>query len=331
MSIFKEEWSEERKSSFDDVELHSPKGPDDAGNRGGPVPYKRRSAGLWTALVALAALVGALAAYGYWAVSSQNGQLAWLPGLSKSISSMRERTGALESSLKEWSSKQEKLSAALRKLNAGFESGLRSVRQHADKLVADASRKEHAELDQRTAVLNAQIAEVASRQRTNQTHLARLDKEMAGQRQALASIKDSSGQQMEALQQQQVSTQGEIASINNLLSTDEVDFEAEKNQDTEIVSGVSLHLTGTDISHQRYAGWVWLAGSRRRIWVHAQTVETPLVFYPEAGGEAYEMVVTRVNPKEVAGYMLVPSDAKAHGTDVASNRKPITRPGPDGF
>jgi len=89
--------------------------------------------------------------------------------------------------------------------------------------------------------------------------------------------------------------------------------------------GVSLHLTGTDISHQRYAAWVWIAASRRRIWVRSQTVETPLVFYPKAGGEAYELVITKVNPREVAGYMLVPSNSGIKGTDVASNTKHIKR------
>ena len=330
MSVFNEKWNEERKSSFDDIRLGSLQGDDETAS-GGVASYKRRHTGLWTALVALAVVVGALAAYGYWALNSETGQLASLPGLSKSISSIRERTDALENSLKDWSSSQEKLSAALHKLNAGFESRLRGVRRHADEIVAAASQRERAELDQRTAALNAKIAEVSARQRADQTHLAQLDKDMASQRQELASVKDSSGRQMAALQQQQISTQGQVASINNLLSTDQVDFEAEKNQDTEIVSGVSLHLTRTDISHQRYGAWIWLAGSRRTIWVHSQTIETPIVFYPQAGGEAYELVVTRVNPKEVAGYMLVPSSSKADGPDVASNRKPATKPGQGGL
>ncbi len=322
---------EQRRPRFDDIELDSSETEDDFRYSNDPVVYKRRNVGLWTAFVLLTAVVAAIAAYGYWAMYSQSSQLAWLPGLSKSISSLGERTDGLENNLKDWASKQKELSAALQNLKAGFASQLRSVREHADQLVAESSQKQRAELDQRTATLKSQIEDVSSRQRADQVHMAKLDEEMASQHQELASVRESSNQQIASLQQQQVSTQGQIASINNTLSTDEVDFEAEKNQDTAIVPGVSLHLTGTDVSHQRYAAWVWLAGSRRRIWVRSQTVETPLVFYPKAGGEAFELVITRVNRREVAGYMLVPSDSGSKGTDVASNTKHIKRQGGEDF
>lgn len=322
---------EQRRPRFDDVELDSPEAGDGFSYGGGPAQYKRRTRGLWTAFVLLAAFVAAIAAYGYWALYTQNSQLAWLPNLKKSISSIGERTDTLESSLKDWASKQEKLSATLHSLKAGFASQLRSVREYADQVVAQASQKQRAELDQRTAALKTQIDEVAARQRADQIHMAKLDEQMASQHQELASVRESSSRQIASLQQQQVSTQGQIASINDALSTDQVNFEAEKNQDTEIVPGVSLHLTGTDISHQRYAAWVWLAGSRRRIWVRSQTVAAPLVFYPKDGGDAYELVVTRVNPGDVAGYMLVPSDSKAGGTDAAANHNPARLPGSGGM
>jgi len=322
---------EQRRPRFDDVELDSPEAADGFSYGGAPVQYKRRTRGLWTAFVLLAALVAAIAAYGYQVAYSQNSQLAWLPNLKKSVASISERTDTLASNLKDWASKQEELSATLHNLKAGFASQLRSVREHADQVVAAASQKQRAELDQRTAALKAQINEVESRQRADQIHMAKLDEEMAGQHQQLASVRESSSRQIASLQQQQVSTQGEVASINDALSTDQVDFEAEKNQDTEIVPGVSLHLTGTNISHQRYAAWVWLAGSRRRIWVRSQTVAAPLVFYPKDGGKAYELVVTRVNPRDVVGYMLVPSDSKAGRTDAAANHNPARRPAPGGM
>lgn len=326
-----EDRREQRRPRFDDIELDSPETRGDFRYSDDPVVYKRRNVGLWTAFVLLTALVAAIAAYGYWAVYNQNNQLAWLPGLSKSISSIGGRTDALENNLKDWASKQKELRAALQNLRAGFASQLHSVREHADQLVAEASQKQRADLDQRTAALKAQIENVASRQRADQVQMARLDDEMASQHQELASVRESSNQQIASLQQQQISTQGQIASINNTLSTDQVDFEAAKNQDTAIVPGVSLHLTGTDVSHQKYAAWVWLAGSRHRIWVRSQTIETPLVFYTKPGGEAYELVITRVNPREVAGYMLVPSSSGVGGADVASNSKHITRPGAGGF
>lgn len=326
-----EDRREQRRPRFDDIELDSPETYDDFRYDEGLPVYNRRNVGLWTAFFVLAVVVGVLAAYGYWAMNSQNGQLAWLPDLSKSISSIRERTDGLENNLKDWASKQKELSGTLQNLRAGFASQLRSVREHSDQLVAESSKQQRAELDQRATALKSQIEDVASHQRADQIHMAKLDEEMASQHQELASVRESSNRQIASLQQQQISTQGQIASINNTLSTDQVDFEAEKNQDTAIVPGISLHLTGTDVSHQKYAAWVWLAGSRRRIWVRSQTIETPLVFYPKAGGEAFELVITTVKGGEVAGYMLVPSNSGTNGPDVASNSKHITRPGGEDF
>jgi hypothetical protein len=65
--------------------------------------------------------------------------------------------------------------------------------------------------------------------------------------------------------------------------------------------------------------------------VRGQTVAAPLVFYPKDGVEAYELVVTRVNPRDVVGYVLVPSDSRAGGTDAAVNRKPARQPASGGM
>jgi hypothetical protein len=330
MISIKEGWDTNKKPRLEDVELRSPG--KRAGNEYRDVHtyHTRGRTGLWTAFVLLTVVLGVLAASGYWLLRNQNAQISWLPVLSKSVSSLRDRTSALEASLKEGSSKQEVLAATVQKLNSGWEARLKGVRLYAAELVGHAIAKEHAELNQRTAAINAQVAGVKSSQQTDQVHLAQLEKDLASTRQELASVRDGNSSQLAALQGQQASTRDEIASLNDVLSTDQVDFEVQKDRDQEIVPGISFRLTGTDIAHQRFRGWVWLQGSAHRVWFRRQAVESPVVFYPQSGSEAYELVVTRVNRKDAVGYLLMPSGSNKQAA-VASNIKPQTRAGKNGL
>lgn len=318
MTPVKDRWSAEYKTTFDDVEIHLPEEWENDQHTDVPVYHKRRSAALWTAVASLAVVLAVMAAYGYSVLSNQNTQLAWLPGMIKSISAVRNRTNGLETSLKQWSAKQENLSARVQKLDTGWESGLNSARQHAAILVNSAFQKEHAELIQRAAVLNSQIAEMTSRQRTEQARVSQLEKQLTSTQQELASVRESYTRELAALQQKQISNHRAIATVGNKLSTAQVNFEAPKNHDAAIVPGVSLHLTGTDVTHQRFRGWLFLTGKRQKIWVRHQAVEIPLVFYPAPGDEAYELVVTRVERKAVSGYMLVPGSSKSQPANVVS-------------
>lgn len=327
MGPVKEKWSEEYTPILDDIEIHPP----DEWESDVPVYHKRRRAGLWTAIAVLTVALAVLAAYGYSVISQHDAELGWLSTRLGSISAVRAQANRLEASLKDWTGRQNNLAAQVQKMDGRWKSSLNSVRLQAAQLVANAYQKGHDELNQRTAILNAQIAEMASRQYAQQVHIAQLEKELAGTRQELASAKANYNRELASLQTQEVSSQREIASLDNTLSTDQVDFEATKNRDEEIVHGVSLHLTATDLAHQRFRGWIWLAESRRTIWVGSHPIDRPVVFYPNSGGEAYELVVTRVAPKEVAGYLLVPSSTNGQQADVASISKPISRSGRSSF
>jgi predicted nucleic acid-binding Zn-ribbon protein len=331
MTPVKDRWTAEYKRTFDDVEINPPEEWEIEPTSDIPVYHKRRSAALWTALAVLAVALAVLAAYGYSVMSSQNSQLAWLPSLAKSISALGTKTAGLETNMKEWGAKQDRLAAQVKNLGTGWQARLDDVRQHADALVASTYQKEREELNQRMAMLNSQIAEMSTQQHADRVQMARLEQELASTRQELAAAREQSAREIADVREQQISNQRELASINSTLSTDQVNFEAQKDHDEEIVPGVTLHVTRTDVSHQKFGGWIWLAENGRRIWVRRQAIEAPVVFYPKAGGEAYELVITRVSQKDVAGYMLVPGTAASRSADVASNSQPTTSPGEDSF
>lgn len=312
-------WRVDQKPSFEDVEIRVPEEWENDHRIDEPVYHRRPSAGLWTALASLAVVVAVMAAYGYSVLSNQNDQLAWLPGLIKSVSAVRDRTNGLEASVKQWSGRQEQLATKVQQLGSGWQAGLNGVREHAASLVNKAYQKEHAELSQREAALDARIVEMASRQQAEQNHVAQLEKQLTSTRQELASVRESYTRELAALQLRQISNQRAIVAVGKKLSTGQVNFEASKNHDAAIVPGVTLHLTATNTSHQRFRGWILLAGKGQKIWVRRQAVETPIVFYPVPGGEAYELVVTRVERKSVAGYMLVPGSSEGQSASVASD------------
>lgn len=310
---------------FEDTETHlSDEEWDDSHSNDMPIYHKRRTAGLWTALATLAVALAVVAGYGYSVINEHNTELAWLSGRQDSFSAFRGRMTRLESGLNGWKTRQASLAIHVKNLDAGFNSGLKKVRLGAAALVANTYQREQEALDQRTADLNQQIAQMMSQERTQQVHMAQLERELASTRQELATVRETYTRQLAALQEQQISSQRKLASIDNRLSTDQVDFSAAKNKDEEIVPGITLHLTRTNTAHQRFQGWIRLMETNRRIWVRGNPIERPVVFYPEAGGEAFELVITRVNQKGAAGYLLVPGDSRSQQANVASGIKSLT-------
>lgn len=289
-----------------------------------PAYHKRRTAGFWTALASLAVALAVAAGYGYSVISRQNNKLAWLSGRMHSLSAIPAHVTRLESGLNEWTARQASLAVHVKHLEAGFKSGLKDVRLDAAVLAANAVQKSQEALDQRTAVLNQQIAEMISRQHNQQTHIARLEEELASTRRELVSIRETSARELAALQEQQISSQRKLASIDKRLSTDQIVFSAAKNKDEEIAPGITLHLTHTNTSHQSFQGWIHLTATNRRIWIRGNPIERPVFFYSEVGGKAYELVITRVNQKGAAGYLLAPSDSRGRQANISSASQSLT-------
>jgi hypothetical protein len=331
MGPVKEKWSVENATPIDGTEIHSFEEWDGDQSIDSLAYHRRGSAGLWTALAALAVALVVAAVYGYSVVSQHNSELMWLSGRMSSLGGLGDRADRIEQRFNDWRAKQASLAVQVQKMDADWKSGLDDVRLRAAAVVGSAVQKENSDVNLRTAALNAHIDEILSRQRADQVLVAQLERELANTRQELASTKVAYDRELAELRQQQVVSQQAVASLNNELSTDQLNFEVAKNRDEEVVHGVSLHLSGTDLAHQKFRGWIWMAGSGRRIWLHDHPAELPVTFYPKPDGVAYELVVTKVGPEDVAGYLLIPSDTNSQQEDVASNSKPITRFGEGAF
>jgi hypothetical protein len=331
MGPVKEKWSVEYTPPIDDTENHSFEEWESDQSIDSLVYHRRGTAGLWTALAVLAVAMVVAAAYGYSVVSQHNTELMRLSGRMSSLGALHDRVDRIETRFNDWNARQASLVAQVQKVNTDWKSGVDEVRLRTAALVGSVRQRENNDLNLRTAALDAHMDEIVSRLHADQAVIAQLGRELASTRQELAYAKAAYTRELAELRQQQAVSQQEVSSLNNVLSTDQVAFEVAKNRDDEIVQGVSLHLSGTDLAHQKFRGWIWIAGSRRRIWVRNHPAELPLAFYPKPDGVAYELVVTKVGPENVAGYLLIPSDTNSQQQDVATNIKPATRPGEGAF
>jgi hypothetical protein len=331
MGPVKEKWSVEYALPLDETEIRPVEEWEGEHSIDTFVDHRRGTAALWTALAVLAVALAVAVAYGYSVISKQNAQLTWVSGRMSSLGAMHGRVESLETLLNRAEVRQAMLAARVQNVDSDWRSGLDEVRLHSAGLVANARQSMDRDLNQRTAALNSKIGGITDRQHAQLEHIAQLESQLANTQRELSSAKAEYTSNLAALRQQQISNLQQIYSLNNALSTDQVDFEAGKNQDAEIAHGVALHLTGTDRAHQKFRGWIQIEGGRRTIWVRNHPAELPVVFYPKAGGEAYELVVTKVNQDAVAGYLLVPGENGSLQQDVASNSKPNPTSAPEAF
>jgi LPXTG-site transpeptidase (sortase) family protein len=82
-------------------------------------------------------------------------------------------------------------------------------------------------------------------------------------------------------------------------------FQVNVQHSRELVPGVLLRISRTDVSHRRVSGWMWVNSARRTIWLRDQKTLEPLVFYSHQEGKRREMMITRVTRSSVTGYLVL--------------------------
>jgi hypothetical protein len=92
------------------------------------------------------------------------------------------------------------------------------------------------------------------------------------------------------------------AQIENPPTPGRVTFSVPMNHSRQLIPGISLGVTATDTGRQRMNGWMWLMPDRRTIWLRDQR-QGPVVFYGHEDGKRRELVITRVTPNSVTGYL----------------------------
>jgi hypothetical protein len=274
------------------------------------IDTKQSSGRPWASLAVLAVALLVVAGVGYTALKRNSAQFARFSGLMDSLAAMRQHVSGIENRLNAWKGEHQALVERMKKLDDEFRSGLLQARKQTQAMILEAEDRLQQELDQRTQVLAARLAQTEAAQQNDRARMAKLESEVASAHQELAAFRQAHQQQLASLRRQEAADHNELASIDHMLQTDQVSFEAEKNRNEDIVPGVSLRVTGTNVQYQRFSGYIWFGPDRRTIWIRGQGADRPVVFYSRGNNQAYELVVTRVNRNGTVGYLLLPAGAE---------------------
>lgn len=278
--------------------------------------------GPWIAIGVLAAGVSGLCWYGA-TLRHAPAVLAQFPALQQSFESMNARLAATESKIKNWDGNQQELEAQVAKLHIEMTSRVRAATKQAQSLNAKLYKQLHEEMAAQTLGIATQISRLESAGETEhatveelQTALGALREQAAQQAGELRKVKNeldrdsaNHGQQLAALAEQMGSKTREVAALSKKLDVKRVDFEVTRNHTGPLTDEISLSVTGTDVSHRRITGWMWVMPDRRTIWLHGQGAQQPVVFYGYQDGKRRELVITNVARDSVTGYLLLPGDS----------------------
>ncbi len=264
---------------------------------------------MWAAVVLLALALAGVTGYGYLAVRQNGMALSQLPSMSQLLGTLQRRTDATEARLRDlagdWSSLAEQVAA----LSTRMHSSLENARKHSEELILREQERIEAEMAERDQRFNARLAQVESEQQVENKQLAQVQdwvhKNFEGFRQEIATQRENSGRDLRALREDIGQSRSDVQSLARKLEPQRVDFEAAKNKEQELVPGIALTVTRTDVRYQRFEGYLELMEDSRTLWLSKVAAQQAVPFYLKQGGQPYDLVVTTVNRNGVAGYLLV--------------------------
>jgi hypothetical protein len=273
----------------------------------------------WIALTLVLAAVIGLGWYFYPSLSQAPALLAQFPGLQKAFGDMGSRLTTTEGKLQDWLASQHELQQRVADLQKETESRFRYARQQAGELRAELSKRIHGEVLAQTQVLETKVAKLEAKGEADQALIAKLQTDLAALRQETekqAAQLDGVHNQIEhdgANRDQQIASLNDqvgrenrdVQDLNQKLAVKRVDFEVTRNHSRDLGDGISLGITGTDVSHRRVTGWVWVMPDRRTVWLHGQGAQEPVVFYGLRDGKRKELVITNVTRDSISGYLLL--------------------------
>lgn len=285
--------------------------------------------------VAMALLAGAVAAGYYYSRPIQEkyqGILAQWPALQQSVSAMSVRMNALENNVRAWAGDRQVLEGRMTKLESQAGQTLRAAKKQAEETALALERRLEARTNRRLDAVESRVdqldGEQEAAQQQDSARLARLEQDVATLRQdatrQIATVRHEGraelvqvDQKVAGLGQRLDRNRRDLDAVSGELGRERVAFEVSKNHSRELVPGISLGVTRTDVRYRKFDGWVWLLPDRRTVWVKGQGAQQPVVFYSKLDHRPYELVITHVAGKSVAGYLVTPRGKQPEGTSIS--------------
>ena len=263
-------------------------------------------------MILVFAVVGA-SAYLYLALRNNNITLSQVPELLQYTTTLGGRMDATEAKLRDLAVNWDGLTNHLAELDRKVDSSLRATRNQTRELVGEAAARLQAELDQQGQVVDARLNNVESMHRQDRAQLAQLNDQLRGQvaglRDQLTAAQESTGRDLANLQEQVRDDQGNLHTLAQQLQRNKVSFEAANNSPCELAPGVTLTVLKTDVTYQRFRGYISLTNEGKTLWLNDLSAKEAVDLYAEQFSRPYSLIVTTVSKDGVVGYLLLPAGA----------------------
>jgi hypothetical protein len=82
------------------------------------------------------------------------------------------------------------------------------------------------------------------------------------------------------------------------------DFEVSEDQAREVIPGVHMTISHTDVEHQQVSGWLYLQNEHRVLWLKNHGLLRPITVYGVDDNKPRDIVLTRVHNNDAVGYVL---------------------------
>ena len=285
---------------------------------------------LWSAVSVLSLALICVMGYVYLALRQNNISLSQLPGPRPVFAALGGRMNSAEASLRDLTANWNGLSERVDKLDHKIGSTLAVARRQTQERIAQAEGHMRAEMDKQARMTDARLARVESDQAEQTARLAQvqdqlqkqaqLQTEVTGLRQEMAGQQNTTGRNLASLRDQVNRSQSGLDTLAHELDRQRVDFEAAKNSTVALAPGVSLTVIRTDVSYQRFAGYVSLTTEGRTLWLPNGGAQEAVDFYSKQANRPYDLVVTTVSKRGVVGYLMLPAGGSRGGREAAGNR-----------
>jgi chromosome segregation ATPase len=278
----------------------------------------------------LAVLLLILAVASWWAypiLASQQGAAVEMFGLKDVAASLKSHVAVLEARLDKTAEAFPGLTSRMDQLQAGLKSTLQNARTQAQAAATQVGEHIRRDFNQSMQAVQARVAGLESNQHEASQRVDELQKEIAGLKQELATIREAStaaASRLSELQDEQkvragavsnleermTSHQSTLTSISNQMERQRVEFQLADRRSHEVAPGIHLTIKGINVGRQEVDAAVQMNNPSQALTLRGQSIQQPVSFYRGDESRPAELVFTDVNKGGVAGYLLIPATSR---------------------
>lgn len=194
--------------------------------------------------------------------------------------------------------------AVVAQVQTHFDQSIETLRARLRQLESGVKQSDTSE--RQVAALQEELNQVTAEM---QRRVSQLNEELERMRWQVDETGTRNERAVAALRESEQRNRAEVDALANKIAVERVDFEVSKNQSREVVPGISLGVTSTDVTYKRVNGWMKVKPDQRTIWLNGQGAQEPVIFYGNKDGLKRELVITTVTRDKVTGYLLMPKQA----------------------